>query len=124
MSGAPGRLSCAVAVAREVGYNAAAGDDCLNAYAGASAQNRIFNPTPETVAIWEFNDFDVATPIPDGSVFADLSGNGLDAVVRGNSEFTTTAPLNFLGHLPTEAAKIHRRRAQQAAVSAPAAPSG
>ena len=44
--------------------------------------------------------------------------------LRGNSGFTTTAPLNFLGHLPTEAAKIHRRRAQQAAVSAPAAPSG
>ncbi|MHA7816224.1 MAG: glycosyltransferase family A protein [Pseudohaliea sp.] len=44
--------------------------------------------------------------------------------LRGNSEFTTAAPLNFLGHLPTEAAKIHRRRPQQAAVSAPAAPSG
>ena len=43
--------------------------------------------------------------------------------LRGHSEFTTTAPLNFLGHLPTEASKIHRRRSRAAGVSEPAAPS-
>lgn len=42
--------------------------------------------------------------------------------LRGNSDFTTRAPLNFLGHLPTEASKIHRRRGP--AVSAEGAPGG
>jgi hypothetical protein len=32
------------------------------------------------------------------------------AALRGSGAPVTTAPLNFLGHLPTEAAKIHRRR--------------
>lgn len=44
--------------------------------------------------------------------------------IRGHGEFTAAAPLNFLGHLPTEASKIHRRRLRAAAVSEPAAPSG
>jgi hypothetical protein len=47
---------------------------------------RIFRSTPETVAIWEFNDLgvDVDTVLPDGTVIPDLSGNGLDAEVERN----------------------------------------
>ena len=41
---------------------------------------------PETVGIWEFNNLpDVpGTPLPDGTVIPDVSGNGLDATVEAN----------------------------------------
>ncbi len=49
---------------------------------------RVFLDTPETIAIWEFNDalvdIDELEIIPDGTIFEDLSGNGLDATVEGN----------------------------------------
>jgi PKD repeat protein len=49
--------------------------------------NRIFRTTPETVAIWEFNDLagDVGVALPNGAVIPDLSGNGRDALVKGNN---------------------------------------
>jgi len=48
---------------------------------------RIFRITPDTRAIWEFNDFDSppGTPLPDGTTIPDLSGNGNDAFVKNNS---------------------------------------
>ncbi len=48
---------------------------------------RIFLPTAETIALWEFNEFevDLDTPIPTGSIIPDLSGNGLDATVEANN---------------------------------------
>ena len=48
--------------------------------------NRIFRTTPETVAIWEFNDLvgAVGDAVPTGAVIPDLSGNGRDALVKAN----------------------------------------
>ena len=48
-------------------------------------EGRVFNSTPETVAIWEFNELGVVgEALPDGLVVPDLSGNGLQAVVQSN----------------------------------------
>ena len=48
---------------------------------------RIFRITPDTRALWEFNDFDSppGIPLPDGTTIPDLSGNGNDAFVKNNS---------------------------------------
>lgn len=49
---------------------------------------RVFLNTDETIAIWEFNqalvDIDEFEVIPNDTIFEDLSGNGLDAIVQGN----------------------------------------
>ena len=49
---------------------------------------RVFLGTPETIAIWEFNeallDIGELEIIPNETIFEDLSGNGLDATVEGN----------------------------------------
>ena len=51
-----------------------------------SQEGRIFRITPDTRAIWEFNDFDSPPGIPlaDGATIPDLSGNGNDAFVKNN----------------------------------------
>ena len=51
-----------------------------------SQEGRIFRITPDTRAIWEFNDFDSPPGIPlaDGTTIPDLSGNGNDAFVKNN----------------------------------------
>ena len=51
-----------------------------------SQEGRIFRNTPETRAIWEFNNFaDAVGGAPgNGTVISDLSGNGNDAVVKNN----------------------------------------
>jgi hypothetical protein len=59
---------------------------CLAVSASAFAQdNRIFVNTPETVAIWEFNGLETDVALPNGTVIADTSGNGHDAIVKGNA---------------------------------------
>jgi len=57
---------------------------------------RIFRNTPETIAIWEFNDLPGAPgdAIPDGTVIPDLSGNGRDAVAKNNA----SAQINIAGN--------------------------
>ena len=52
-----------------------------------SQDGRIFRITPDTRAVWEFNDFDSPPGIPlaDGTAIPDLSGNGNDAFVKNNS---------------------------------------
>ena len=51
-----------------------------------SQEGRIFRNTPETRAVWEFNNFaDAVGGAPgNGTVISDLSGNGNDAVVKNN----------------------------------------
>jgi hypothetical protein len=51
------------------------------------AQGRVFNTTPETVVILEMNDLPGGdgSAIPDGTAIPDVSGNGRNAVVRGNA---------------------------------------
>ena len=58
--------------------------------------NRIFRTTPETVAIWEFNDVPGATgdALPDGAVVPDLSGNGHDVIVKNNGSGAVVNGLN------------------------------
>jgi hypothetical protein len=49
---------------------------------------RVYLPTPETVAIYEFNglsDVPDGGPLANGALISDLSGNGLDATVEGNT---------------------------------------
>jgi hypothetical protein len=58
-------------------------------------EGRIFFPTPDTVGLWEFNGFpDLidGTPLAEGTIVPDLSGNGLDATVEGNVSDLTIAP--------------------------------
>ena len=52
-----------------------------------SQEGRIFRNTPETRAVWEFNNFEapVGGAPGDGTVISDLSGNGNDAVVKNNN---------------------------------------
>jgi hypothetical protein len=51
-----------------------------------SQEGRIFRITPDTRAIWEFNDSDspLGIALADGAVIPDLSGNGNDAFVKNN----------------------------------------
>jgi hypothetical protein len=64
---------------------------------GLNAQEgRVFLPTTETIAIYEFNGLSAlpdGTPIPTGTTIPDLSGNGLTATVEGNesSDLTVNA---------------------------------
>ncbi len=72
---------------------------CATAF-GQGFEGRVFFPTPETVALWEFNGFtDLldGTPLPDGTIVPDLSGNALDATVEANGTDLSIAPgdLNF-----------------------------
>jgi hypothetical protein len=53
----------------------------------SAQEGRIFLPTPETVAIYEFNGLSTlpdGSPIPTGTTIPDLSGGGLTATVEGN----------------------------------------
>ena len=60
----------------------------MTVYGQEGCPGRVFLNTPEAIAIWEFNealvDLDEGQPIPNGTVFSDLSGNGLDATMEGN----------------------------------------
>jgi len=50
-------------------------------------QGRVFGPTPETVAIWEFNEFPGfadGEAIPEGTSIPDLTGTGHDGTVEVN----------------------------------------
>lgn len=50
-------------------------------------EHRIFHNTPDTVALWEFNDLPgvAGGSLPDGTVMPDLSSNGHDVVVKNNT---------------------------------------
>ncbi|HLU49846.1 MAG TPA: hypothetical protein VK116_17230, partial [Planctomycetota bacterium] len=56
-------------------------------------EGRIFRKTPDTIGIWEFNDIPGAPGegLPDDTIIADLSGNGLDARVMANGDGTIAA---------------------------------
>ncbi|MGH9362063.1 MAG: hypothetical protein ACRD2T_09110, partial [Thermoanaerobaculia bacterium] len=58
-------------------------------------EGRIFFPTPETVVLYEFNfpaDIFDGTPLTDGTVVPDFSGNGLDATVEANGTDLVPSP--------------------------------
>src|SRR5688500_7806660 len=55
--------------------------------AQGTSSGRIFQPTGDTVAIYEFNEIpglNDGDPIPSGTTVPDLSGGNLNATVEGN----------------------------------------